>query len=154
MNNINNVINVIGIVFMLVLTLGGIGLVELFLFCSFPNVLAEKKSLSRNFEIVGTIVLAVLYVGLGFWLVKDIVCEQKAAYKVEEMSDPEVGIANTVYFIKINDEIIQPDEVEYYISESETDSYRVEIRNWYNIMGKIIESEYTLYAPQKLTMVQ
>ena len=54
----------------------------------------------------------------------------------------------------INDEIIQPDEVEYYISESETDSYRVEIRNWYNIMGKIIESEYTLYAPQKLTMVQ
>lgn len=57
-------------------------------------------------------------------------------------------------FIKINDEIIPADEVKYYISKSETDSYRVEIGNWYNIMGKIIESEYTLYAQQKLTMVQ
>lgn len=42
-------------------------------------------------------------------------------------------------FIKINDEIIPADEVKYYISKSETDSYRVEIGNWYNIMGKIIK---------------
>ena len=146
--------NVVEILILLVFALGGFAFLEWFILSTLKCEFAEKKSLYRNIWIAMTIMLAIFFVAVGFWTAESLVCEKNAVYKVETISAPEVGIANDTYYIKINNRMIPADEVKKYASGNETDSYRVEVGNWYNLVGKVIETKYTLYIPQEVTMLQ
>ena len=99
-------------------------------------------------------IAAVLLSVMGFRVTESLACEQKAVYKNEIISTPEVCVSNNTYYIKVNDKMILANEIKDYASEGKADTYRVEIGNWYSLTGKVVESKYTLYIPQEVAMLQ